>query len=113
MEHKYIVIDVDYDKIKAKIIDQSHRGKEFGEVNGKPSEIFKASNNFYLRSFAFVSVSRGIVWMRGSNKYTDNDVLRFEDPNQLKLFVQAIDEYNKHFSNLPNFSKELERILEF
>ena len=114
MIEKYIIIDVDYEHLTAKILEQTHRYKAFG--NGTVN-YFKASNDYHLRSFEFPEVCHGskATYLRGSNNDKDDFLLLFTNLDELNLFVDAVNEYNEKNGNVMQMlkiRKELNAILD-
>ncbi len=115
---KYIKIDFDFSTLEAKILDQSHIGYNFSRNRntGEPSNEFKASNGISLISMTRpATIIYDRIYVRGIDNNNNYDNLLFRSSEHLKIFLEAVKEYNTYFyykeSNF-NFKIEIDRILE-
>jgi len=77
-----------------RIIDQSHRGKEFG----MDIYYFKSSNSLYLQSVDFPdgNATKTSIFVRGNNVVKDNTCIKILNA-KFRKFQLAVQEYNDFF----------------
>ena len=76
-----------------RIVKQTHRGMEFG----KDRCSFKAKNGIFIESFSFPElwIKDKTFYVRGSTADMDDNVLKFDTPEQYRTIKQAVKEYNE------------------
>ena len=91
-----------------RIKEQTHRSDKFGEKD----IYFKASNGFWLVSYDFpLSMSKGL-YVRGSNKETDNYSFIIYSEEWLAYLRVAVSEYNWFFRDKSDEKEESKKDIE-
>lgn len=118
MENRIIKIEYNYDNCSARIVEQSHRRKDF--VPPEYDDLFPNTGRYRRRNglgqhfFGPVGkptlelCSEGsphnigdMVYMRGRYEDSDNTTIGFNDRDQLEQFILSVAMYNATF-NIPS-----------
>lgn len=93
-------------------MQQTHIGKGFGIK--EYHYWFQTNKGYNLNSGIFPKHYRSypkVCYVRGADKSKDNTIIEFHSYESLRMFVEAVLEYNMFFGNIVSFNNELDRIL--
>lgn len=83
------------------ILDQTHRGKDFGPINVACGSQFVASNGITLCSDASPEFSQSAMtlYVRGEYEDSDDAFIPINKLEDLDKIIDAVMEYNSYFAN--------------